>query len=782
MIKEKLEATIVRAKLSDAAQKGYDKLVELEAKATGNEDAMKTLDGRADQFIANVKAKIPDALKGTPPVKKETELPKNAKPEESKPEAIKAIMKKAGVGKTRASRIWDHYGSSTAFFENPSEEELAKVKSFGPQLAKRTCDRIKRGYNHPQPLRSVKELSSEDLEQRYKQLTNKGLQKALEVVQKQLNRALKEVSELPNFDPKKDPPEPYGTAIRRLRSREQAIIAERLKRFDKEVTGKKASATPAEKKQPETAATDAQSAKVARAHNMKLASEIRKPGEKWQHAVKRASKMVKEGQQHEKKKAKSSFSALVNEYKKKFGSLPKGTDIKRDVQRQAKPPGKRTSASGEAYYENRPNRSDRYKSLAKGGKTLPARNSPEWHQLQIAKKTMQYDAGVASLMGGMTREEAKKILDTYGIKYAKGGRTWTPSQSSQVRRLDEEFYKEVESLGLDRHSKEASDLWHNKYKSRMDKIFGKPMADGGQLRSVRVHYDTGDTITTSMAAGLSDSEIRDYFKEGKSFNIGSGEKDKMAKVTKVEILKKVGGEVGVGDVKYAWKWSDDMSKRDVTKVKVLHQISDEKGWELFWVKGIGGKRKGETFVAYQEELGDTEQDVAWPEMADGGTTDSYSHDPQDPKRYEFYTDWEKELNQSGKKFKLVPFPEGVEARSLDGKKILGRWNNNMDLGLVFIVPIPGYAKGGKTNWFNPKEGNLGGWSKDQTATTRRKEALQATTKTMTLHKRYLKAARRLQALANVTQDKPTVKAAKADADYFYRMADKTKPKTQTAKS
>jgi hypothetical protein len=41
------------------------------------------------------------------------------------------------------------------------------------------------------------------------------------------------------------------------------------------------------------------------------------------------------------------------------------------------------------------------------------------------------------------------------------------------------------------------------------------------------------------------------------------------------------------------------------------------------------------------------------------------------------------------------------------------------------------------------------------------------------HKRYLQAGRRAQALANVTTDRPTKKAAKSDAKYFF---DKIKEK------
>jgi len=56
------------------------------------------------------------------------------------------------------------------------------------------------------------------------------------------------------------------------------------------------------------------------------------------------------------------------------------------------------------------------------------------------------------------------------------------------------------------------------------------------LRAVKVMFDSGDSITTSMAAHLSDDDIRDYYKIGRVFNIGNVT-DLLAKVATVTILK-----------------------------------------------------------------------------------------------------------------------------------------------------------------------------------------------------------------------------------------------------
>ncbi len=64
----------------------------------------------------------------------------------------------------------------------------------------------------------------------------------------------------------------------------------------------------------------------------------------------------------------------------------------------------------------------------------------------------------------------------------------------------------------------------------------KPYTVYPPLRSVRVTYENGDVMATSMAAGLTDAEMLDYYKPGSVFNVGRGPDDNMQTVAKVEIL------------------------------------------------------------------------------------------------------------------------------------------------------------------------------------------------------------------------------------------------------
>lgn len=136
-------------------------------------------------------------------------------------------------------------------------------------------------------------------------------------------------------------------------------------------------------------------------------------------------------------------------------------------------------------------------------------------------------------------------------------------------------FKKAKGDEKERLKKELIKL-HREQKSQMKKVhqaeskFEKALdnepveLEESKLRKVKVTYDTGDTVTTSMAANLSDKKIKDYFKKGKEFNIGSGGRDKMAKVKDVEILENV-NEATVAYIKYLNK--DKGHKEDIKKFK-----------------------------------------------------------------------------------------------------------------------------------------------------------------------------------------------------------------------
>jgi antirestriction protein len=111
--------------------------------------------------------------------------------------------------------------------------------------------------------------------------------------------------------------------------------------------------TPAEPKATETAIK-----KTA----MVVAKTIRKDGEKWNDAMKRANGVMKKEKVEVKKTTKSELDRLlarVRKNKSLMSELKGVKDLGRDAVRQAKPVGKRMSESGNVYYEYRANKTDR---------------------------------------------------------------------------------------------------------------------------------------------------------------------------------------------------------------------------------------------------------------------------------------------------------------------------------------------------------------------------------------------------------------------------------------
>lgn len=138
-------------------------------------------------------------------------------------------------------------------------------------------------------------------------------------------------------------------------------------------------------KQPSKGKSSASTKPTKRGEISRLAKEIRKEGERFQDAMKRAGEMI----QAEKKKAVTNANKQYKKleaFLKKNPAISQATvsrgkkpnitkyplDVNRDAPRKALPAGRRVSKDGNTYYEYRENRTDkhrkRYPYLALGGK------------------------------------------------------------------------------------------------------------------------------------------------------------------------------------------------------------------------------------------------------------------------------------------------------------------------------------------------------------------------------------------------------------------------------
>ena len=261
-----------------------------------------------------------------------------------------------------------------------------------------------------------------------------------------------------------------------------------LKNHHQSLSQKQKLKNPAKSKQPAKS-------KPKRETVMTVAKRIRKDGEKWQDALKRAkSQMGKET-----KKSKTAVESEMSKLKKLISedSVLKGfnkSDIQRDAVRKAKPRGKRkTSTKGETtnqygtfknkvgrpYWESRENRSDRYApsypknkpfledgGLILGGSTT-LRDNGDIMPLGTANADAVFEAGGVTGQTVVNPNEAMADLtSTYGFDdvYAKGGEM----KQGYNDRLNE-------SLG---NRDGAEDMMMQSYKDRRDESKGMEKAMG----------------------------------------------------------------------------------------------------------------------------------------------------------------------------------------------------------------------------------------------------------------------------------------------------------------
>jgi hypothetical protein len=153
-----------------------------------------------------------------------------------------------------------------------------------------------------------------------------------------------------------------------------------------------------------------------------LAKKIRKDGEAWPAALKRAGQMIKEQKTGVQKKATAQYKKL-NTLLTKMPALRKGTDVERDAPRKAKPIGKRTAKSGKTYYEYRSNRTDVRQGkgypylklgamLAKGGEIGKIYDNVQMFE-EISEKEINYIVKKMNEAKGVKNfdKELKKIVD-----------------------------------------------------------------------------------------------------------------------------------------------------------------------------------------------------------------------------------------------------------------------------------------------------------------------------------------------------------------------------------
>lgn len=176
-------------------------------------------------------------------------------------------------------------------------------------------------------------------------------------------------------------------------------------------------------------------------------------------------------------------------------------------------------------------------SMAGNNSTAPSKKIPD--------KDLQRAQGILSKAGN---DKAKSIQLTKTMASLTNDRVKLQARGDAMKELGRP---------------DLAKIFHDKlHESKVNKLLRTVLIESllkeSKLRTVKVLFQNGDELTTNMAAHLKDDEIKNYYKVGKTFNLGSGDKDKMTKVKKVIILedKKITSAKKLSDVikgDYVWK-------------------------------------------------------------------------------------------------------------------------------------------------------------------------------------------------------------------------------------
>lgn len=115
-------------------------------------------------------------------------------------------------------------------------------------------------------------------------------------------------------------------------------------------------------------------------------------------------------------------------------------------------------------------------------KPLPAKGTPDWHKLKIAKDTMKMNPVMASVMGGPSVDEAKATLAEYGLVEAPGVK-YGEMKPKQVKEVKQQAY-DIAEESFDNEVLRGSGGNINADKKIMDAIAAREQQYGEEARGI----------------------------------------------------------------------------------------------------------------------------------------------------------------------------------------------------------------------------------------------------------------------------------------------------------
>jgi hypothetical protein len=270
--------------------------------------------------------------------------------------------------------------------------------------------------------------------------------------------------------------------------------------------------------QPKTEKDKPKIGKLSKGYPMQLAKEIRKEGESWGDAMKRARQMINEQKQVVKKEAERQYEKL-----KRYISLhpevypkdiPTGdgskraTNLKRDIVREAMPKGARISKKGwknqwgeskggRKYYEYRSNRYDtrkKYPYLADGGEI-------EYYQ------PMNFHEGDREMMKSYSKD------GLYQVKGWEDESSWSGGNSTDFMRfndLEEAKYWANALLDENSFGWYATEVYDTKDGETIYHSEGE-YANGGEIDERMYNFLVEDLASLQVAINENDTEKIEQF-------------------------------------------------------------------------------------------------------------------------------------------------------------------------------------------------------------------------------------------------------------------------------
>jgi hypothetical protein len=335
-------------------------------------------------------------------------------------------------------------------------------------------------------------------------------------------------------------------------------VEKALEVADKKEEQAKAKA-PRKPRQKKVKETETKKPKSNKKSVFSVAKEIRKAGESWEDAKKRASKMMKSENTETKTKVRTETSKLLASIrrKKELKNLS-GTNIKSDINRTALPKGRRVSKKGwknqygeseggRVYYENRDNRTDRlapsYKDkiyLADGGTIIGTPETPLGRDLGISYTGLVGETGAMSSGemfangGGVGKKPTLKkgdVVEVVGRRWFDrvNGNTYHTAEvfvndkfvakSRMTYGYDEQYVQTAKELLLENYNlpkgmKETSPLWQlREYGVKLTQSVSdglkRDLEVGGFMDGV--YADGG---STGLPAGTEQHFVNYYLGEG----------------------------------------------------------------------------------------------------------------------------------------------------------------------------------------------------------------------------------------------------------------------------